>query len=137
MAVLVDTNFLVAVLVSNDINHARAMAAIPGLKEEPRIVAAPVLIELFYLVGKYVGYSAAVKALQETRQYYRIEPLSSDDMTAMEAIMTRYASAEFDYTDAALMALAERLKIEHIYTFDRRDFMIFRPRHCSALSLLP
>ncbi len=137
MTVLIDTNFLVSVLVSNDINHAKATVALPSLRAERRIVAAPVLIELFYLVGKYVSYPAAVKALQETRRYYRIEALSAEDMTAMEAIMTRYASAQFDYTDVALMALAERLKIEQIYTFDRRDFVIFRPNHCPTFTLLP
>ncbi len=58
-------------------------------------------------------------------------------MRRMEAIMTRYASARFDYADVAQMVLAERLKITQIYTFDRRDFSIFRPQHCDAFELLP
>jgi predicted nucleic acid-binding protein len=55
----------------------------------------------------------------------------------MENIMLRYQSAEFDYTDVALMVLSERLKINRIYTFDRRDFSIYRPVHCTAYDLLP
>jgi len=51
--------------------------------------------------------------------------------------MRRYESAKFDYTDAAIMALSERLNITQVYTFDRRDFAIFGLRHVASLELLP
>ena len=137
MTVLIDTNFLVSVLVAEDMNHVKARAALPILRAEPRIVIAPVLMEMFYLIDKYIGYPAAIKALQETRALYTVEALTSDDMNAMEAIMAQYSGARFDYTDTALMVVAERLKIEKVYTFDRRDFSIFRPHHCAAFELLP
>jgi len=35
------------------------------------------------------------------------------------------------------MALAERLKIARILTFDRRDFGLYRPAHCDRFDLLP
>ena len=35
------------------------------------------------------------------------------------------------------MTIAERLGVTRIATFDRRDFSIFRPRHCDYLDLLP
>jgi hypothetical protein len=35
------------------------------------------------------------------------------------------------------MAQAERLNIARIATFDRRDFSVFRPKHCEYLELLP
>lgn len=47
------------------------------------------------------------------------------------------ADAELDFADAAVIALAERLDIEHVATFDRRDFSIIRPQHCQAFQLLP
>ena len=137
MPVLVDTNFLISVLLVDDINHTKAAAAVASLRSERRIVVAPVLVELFYLIEKFVGYPAAVQSIQQTRRLYTIEPLLNIDLQQMENIMLRYQSAEFDYTDAALMALSERLKIERIYTFDRRDFSIYRPTHCAALTLLP
>lgn len=137
MSVLVDTNFLISVLLADDINHARAAVAVDALRSERRIVAAPVLVELFYLIEKLAGYPAAIRSIQQTRRLYTIEPLLNIDLQTMEAIMLRYQSAEFDYTDVALMALSERLKIEQIYTFDRRDFSIYRPDHCAAFTLLP
>lgn len=52
-------------------------------------------------------------------------------------ILITYDNAEFDIVDCAIMAIAERLDITRIATFDRRDFSIFQPRHCDFLELLP
>jgi predicted nucleic acid-binding protein len=52
-------------------------------------------------------------------------------------IMLDYDDSAFDFVDTAIMALAERLNIETVYTLDRRDFGIFRPRHCKFLKVLP
>ena len=40
--------------------------------------------------------------------------------------MEKYADARFDFVDCCIMALAERLAITQICTFDRRDFSIFK-----------
>lgn len=137
MTVLIDTNFLFSVLDQNDINHRRADKALTVIKAGRALVDAPVLVELFYLANKFLGYSSAIKAISEVRDLYSIEPLLSEDMQRMEDLMQRYQDARFDYTDVAIMALSERLKITTIYTFDRRDFVVFRPIHCPALELLP
>jgi predicted nucleic acid-binding protein len=55
----------------------------------------------------------------------------------MREIMLQYKDAGFDYVDAAIMAISERLNITRVCMFDRRDFPIFRPKHCPALELLP
>jgi len=68
---------------------------------------------------------------------FTTEVLTPEDLVRMKQIMRQYASAAFDYTDAAIMALAERLNITLVYTFDRRDFTVFRPKHCDYLELLP
>ncbi len=49
----------------------------------------------------------------------------------MEHIMTHYADSHFDFTDTAIMALAERLSVARIATFDRRDFAQYRPMHAA------
>jgi hypothetical protein len=51
--------------------------------------------------------------------------------------MATYASADFDLADCCIMALAERLNITQVCTFDQRDFSIFRPTHCPHLDILP
>ena len=102
-----------------------------------RIIPAPVLSELFYLATVRVNYNHAVALFSSVQRAFQIEPLTPADMRRMEQIMTQYTSAAFDYTDTAIMALAERFNITRIATFDRRDFAIFRPTHCEYLELLP
>jgi predicted nucleic acid-binding protein len=51
--------------------------------------------------------------------------------------MEQYADARLDFVDCCIMALAERLDINQICTFDRRDFVIFRIANGEALELLP
>jgi hypothetical protein len=55
----------------------------------------------------------------------------------MIGIMQRYRTSEFDFADVAIMAVAERLNITRICTFDRRDFGVYRPLHCGHFELLP
>lgn len=59
------------------------------------------------------------------------------DYLRIAEIMLAYRDAALDFVDCAIMALAERLNITHICTYDRRDFALFRPRHCDYLTLLP
>ena len=59
------------------------------------------------------------------------------DLGRARDILIAYNEAEFDIVDCCVMAIAERLNITRIATFDRRDFSIFQPRHCDYLELLP
>jgi predicted nucleic acid-binding protein len=43
--------------------------------------------------------------------------------------LNKYISADLDFVDCCLTAIAERLNITQICTFDRRDFSIIRPKH--------
>jgi predicted nucleic acid-binding protein len=52
-------------------------------------------------------------------------------------VMHTYLDADLDLVDCRLTALAERMSITRICTFDRRDFSIIRPRHTDYFELLP
>lgn len=64
-------------------------------------------------------------------------PLDNVDLIRARDIMATYADNQFDFVDCCIMALAERLQVTKIYTFDRRDFSVFRPQHADYLELLP
>jgi uncharacterized protein len=137
MAVLIDTSFLVAVVFPKDANYAKAREARQKIKDT-RIIAVPVLFELFYMITARIDYSEAIRTFNLIRSApFQIEGLNEIDMIRMAEIMEQYQDAELDFADAALMALSERLNITQIYTFDRRDFSIFRPKHADYLELLP
>ena len=137
MSVLLDTNLLLALAFPRDINHQKARIAMRDVIGK-RIIAAPVLPELFYLMVERMNYKAATKfylALQSSA--FHIESLTAPDMTRMGQIMIEYEDNAFDFVDTAIMALSERLVVDTIYTLDRRDFSVFRPKHCEYLNLLP
>lgn len=138
MVALIDTSFLLAVIFPNDTNHKVANKAIRSLKVEDCIIPIPVLPELFYMTSVRINYEAAIRYLEQVQKIaFAIQSLNPDDRQRMLEIMKQYASAKLDFTDVALMALSERLNITQVYTFDHRDFSIFRPKHCPYLELLP
>jgi predicted nucleic acid-binding protein len=137
MAVLIDTNVLLALAFPKDTNHQTARTAMRDLTQD-RVIAAPVLPELFFMMTDRLGYRAAVTFFTRLQTAaFQIEALTPNDMARMSQIMIEYEDNTFDYVDAAIMALSERLNITTIYTFDRRDFTTFRPAHCDYLELLP
>ena len=127
MAVLVDTSTLLAFAFARDTNHGAASRILRSLSKETRVVAAPVVTELFYMTMVRINYVRAVRVFVSTRAAFEIQALAEADMIRMQQIMERYQDAAFDFTDVAIMAQAERLNITRICTFDRRDFSIFRP----------
>lgn len=136
-AILLDTSLLIAFVVERDVRHQQAEKFIRSYRPSQLIIPAPVLVELFYMIAVRVHYKRAVQVFASIQVGFRIEALNDLDMVRMQAIMRQYADAEFDYADTAIMALAERLNITRIGTFDRRDFSAFRPAHCDYLELLP
>jgi predicted nucleic acid-binding protein len=135
--ILIDTSVLLAAVFSKDVNHTQARQFLRTIGRGQGIVPAPVVSELFFMVAKRVTYQRAVEAFALVRATYAVVPLEEDDMAFMESIMRTYTGAEFDYADLSIMALANRLNISRIATFDRRDFSIYRPQHTPYLELLP
>ena len=67
----------------------------------------------------------------------QVEPVIPEDLVRVHEILEQYADNQLDFTDAAIIAIAERLTITRVYTLDRRDFSIIRPSHCDYFELFP
>ena len=63
--------------------------------------------------------------------------LTEEDLLRTAEILEVYQDSRIDFVDASVMAIAERLEIVKILTLDRRDFQLFRPRHCQFFQILP
>jgi len=135
-SILIDTSFLVALLNSDDHNHARTLA-FTNKNDLPMRVPEVALTEVLYLINRAGGVPAKVKALRSILDAgLNRQSLEDVDIRRAAEIITRYPQANFDFVDVCLMALTERLDIRQVATFDRRDFSIFRPAHCDYLELL-
>ncbi|MDX2075952.1 MAG: PIN domain-containing protein [bacterium] len=133
---LIDSSFLYVLLNPKQKDYERANITIKALSQ--LIVPYVVLTEVAFLFNREGGILAVtrfINTLIATKLTYEI--LIPEDFVRMSNIMTTYRDAKFDFVDACLMALSERLNITLICTLDQRDFSIFRPRHVDRLELLP
>lgn len=134
---LLDTSFLLAAAFERDQNHSAAASVMRELKSA-RLIAAPVVVEVFFMAAARISYDRAIRLIDLLQSSaFQIVNLTVEDRQRMLEIMRLYHDAELDFADTAQIAIAERLKITQIYTFDRRDFSMVRPKHVSHFETLP
>ena len=135
--ILFDTNILVAAARTADVNHHIAVRLLNTMSEA-RLVPPTVVAEVCYLLSEWGGPDAEVRFLRDFRPGgLRLAELTDSDVVRMADLAERYADLRLGGTDASLVAIAERLGIERIATFDRRHFTVVRPAHIDAFVLLP
>jgi predicted nucleic acid-binding protein len=125
-------------MVDTTSNHHKATVAIIKSKQYERIIPAPVLPEVSYLLSKRMGYDTLRRFITSISiEKPRMVELTIQDYERVAAVMNEFADFRLDFADAAILTLAETMQIRHILTLDRRDFSVLRPRHCEYLELLP
>jgi predicted nucleic acid-binding protein len=122
VSVLLDTGIVYAYYDRSDRWHARARALI---QQEARglILPAPVIPEVDYLLGQRLG-SRSRRALYQgvSEGHYFVADLPRQAYARVAAIDAQFAALELGFVDAAIVALAESLKVPRIATTDRRHF---------------
>jgi uncharacterized protein len=135
--VLVDASFLVALGYARDRNNVKA-EAFARTHAADMLIPDVVLVEAMYNLQRLGGMTAALTfsrlLINQAPQFIA---LTIVDFTRAMVVMEQYRDAELDFVDCCLMALAERLRITRICTFDRRDFSMVRPLHTNHFELLP
>jgi predicted nucleic acid-binding protein len=137
MTVIADTGPLYALVDADDAWHSRVLEWWRANKS-PIVVPACVLPELCYLLHTRISpdaEAAFVRAI--TNGEFTIEPLEPEDIVRADIIMQKYTDLNLGFTDATVIATAERLDAVEILTTDRRHFAQVRPRHAGSLTLRP
>jgi predicted nucleic acid-binding protein len=135
--VLVDTSFLVALNSRNDKYHAQSVRFV-NQGQDDLLIPEVVLTEAAFLIRREGGIPAVLAFMDRlTVSEAALQPLHRMDIARAREIMALYADARLDFVDCCIMALADRLHINRICTFDQRDFMIFRPAQSAHFELLP
>lgn len=135
MALILDTGPLYASLDRTDHDYAACRDLIES-SDEKLVVPSPVLVEVDQLIGSrlHPGIRSALLEDVEKRAYL-IEDVLPEDYARVKELCDRYADVGF--VDAAVLAVVERLNEPKLATLDSRHFHMMRPRHVSALRLLP
>lgn len=135
--ILADSSFLYALFNQDDRYHPRA-AQFAAQNETISLTPDVVLPEVTFLFNRNGGTPAVASFLEAFQASgMRLECLISDDLLRAREILLSYPAAHLDFVDCCIMGQSERLNITQVCTFDRRDFSIFRPKHCDFLTLLP
>src|SRR5689334_1094820 len=122
--VLIDRSFLYAYFALDDKYHQRAIELGFPTTSRP-IVTQVVLPEVAFLFKKYGGIQAAASFIESfTDAIPSTECLTEADLRRAREIMITYGESKLDFVDCCIMALSERLNIQQVCTFDRRDFPI-------------
>jgi uncharacterized protein len=135
---LVDSSFLYALYEPRDKFHEAANAYVSQNRQIKIIIPDVVLPEVAFLLRRKTGVPAVARFLSEfgTAQ----QPLlciEHRNLVRAGEVMNAYPEACLDLVDCCIVALAERLNITRICTFDQRDFRIIRPGHVEFLDIIP
>lgn len=137
MALIIDTGPLYSTLDATDADHP-ACAQLLESAREPRVIPAPVLVELDYLCSRTASGKAFALVLEQIqRRALRVEDVTDADYRRIDALLRTYADLGVGFVDAAVLAIVERLGEPKLATLDHRHFAVMRPRHVDALELLP
>lgn len=137
MPAIVDTSALVALVQARDPWHAAVASAIAA-ERGSLTVPVPVIVEAAQIIGRRLGATAESAWLRAlVAGPWAIESSTVPDLERAAHLIDQYQEADIGLVDATVVAMAERLGSVRLYTLDRRDFGIIRPRHVPAFELLP
>jgi predicted nucleic acid-binding protein len=135
-----DSGPLVAAGLSKDPDHHASVELFTAmhLAGRPMVLPAPVVAEVGYLLQRKGSARAESAFLRSPAAGdFRTVELTAADYARMAELVDTYADLPLGTTDAAVIALAERLGVAEVATLDHRHFRIVRPRHVDVLTLLP
>ncbi|HUC25749.1 MAG TPA: PIN domain-containing protein [Streptosporangiaceae bacterium] len=138
--IICDTGPLVAAALTNDADHAACVKLFTDLHlaGSQLLVPATVIAEVGYLLAREAGprlESLFLRSLADGD--FSAVDLTAGDYARMADLVTTYGSLPLGTTDASVIALAERFRLNEVATLDRRHFSVVRPAHVNALTLLP
>lgn len=123
--ILCDASALIALISQDDNNHDRCAGILPIL-EAPLVTTWSCFTEAMYLLGRYGGWPAQQELWGYLADQLLVFHLPDEtEHRRMQELMEQYRDIPMDLADASLVATAETLNQQQIFTLDR-DFYIYR-----------
>ena len=132
---LLDTGAFVALVDRSETKHADCVAVLERWTG-PILTTEAVLTETLYLVGPaWRPQKACLEFF--LRGAFLLIPSAKASLQRVTALMEKYHDLPMDYADATLVALAEEIETDHVFTLDRKGFCTYRLRGRKAFRLVP
>ncbi|HJQ45773.1 MAG TPA: PIN domain-containing protein [Amycolatopsis sp.] len=138
--VICDTGPLAAAAIRRDPDYYRCTELFTGLHlaNRPLIIPSPIIAEVGYFLARLGSAQIEAGFLRSVADgLFVATDLTSADYNRMADLVEQYADLPLGTSDAAVIAVAERLDIDEVATLDVRHFTVVRPRHVKAFTLLP
>lgn len=134
---LADAGPLVAAYDPRDHAH-RACSELLRRERGPILVPEVALAETAYLLGERVGPRAELTIARSLRDR-EIEAVATEpaDWARITTLVDKYLDLPLGLVDAAVVAIAERLRVLRLATLDKRHFSVVRPAHVGEFELVP
>lgn len=116
-----DTSGLFALINRTDPDHERIKDTLftdPG----PYLVPAGILAEISYLVERRLGNEALESLIEDLSDGALSFECGEEDLPRIRELVTRYADMALGFSDASVVACAERASKGRVLTLDRRHF---------------
>ena len=133
--ILIDAGPLTALIDADDEYHEACVVASASLSEET-ITVWPAFTEAMHLLKRVHDGADQLWHSFENGAFVIVD-LDREDCTRMRQLMRKYRDLPMDLADAALVAVAERERINRIFTIDRRDFNIYKPAGMKRFEIIP
>ncbi len=131
---LCDSGPLVALFDPSDVAHTECRASL-GAFDGHLATTWPVLTETFYFLESRARREKLWEFVLKGGLW--LVEIMTAELPRLRYLMGKYADLPMDLADASLVVVAERSKLHKIFTLDRRDFRIYRPRHVRSFEIFP
>lgn len=108
------------------------------LTNEDILLPATVLAEVCYWLNRHGGPEVEAAFLDSVADgTFELVDLTTKDIERTAELVRQFSSFPLGATDASVIAVAERLGVREIATFDRRHFPAITPKAGGHFTLLP
>jgi predicted nucleic acid-binding protein len=137
MALICDTGAIYALYDADDVHHAAAKAVVEA-EAGPLFLPMVLLAEIDYLLTSRLGTDAALDFLESVASgSFTLVVPGSEDLARCRELIRQYRDLPLGLADATVVATAERLKIQRVFTVDERHFRAIQPRGLGHFILIP
>jgi hypothetical protein len=135
MHVMMDTGPWVALIDRSEERHKECVGWLEHFKGSILSTEA-VLTEVLYLLNfSSQAQSAAIDFV--LKGAILLVPPSLESLKKAKRLMEKYKNIPMDYADATLVSMAEDLSVDHVATFDAKEFGIYRLPSKKPFTVLP
>jgi len=137
MMIITDSSALIALLNAEDPAHVRCAEALQSLPAQPLLITVPSFVEAMYFLGKLGGFALQSHLWTLWTQGKMVIHCPTDaELQRMRALMEKYADIPMDLADASIVAAAESLNLDTVFTIDS-DFYVYRLHDKRSFRVIP